>query len=293
MFKKIFEFLKNIFYKSPKVLFINFYGLILRKKIFNIKRLPADGPAILAINHTTGADPIIILASLKKKIIFLADSKCFETRITNIFFRKFTNSIPVFKKQFMKNIQSFKEIFNVFNIAKNKDRKKNIFLGIFPEGKLNKENKLNEFFKGAAYLSYKMKLPIIPVYMSNVFKGSSKRNWLIKRPVIEGLLTIFFNAFKKIHIFIGNPIDPIADNIIKDFDDLTDKNTYKSIIKEINSALNKEFFKLEIEAKLCMGKLSPASLPYNITEKELSSYHIHIPLENSIKEKNEASCKQG
>jgi 1-acyl-sn-glycerol-3-phosphate acyltransferase len=253
---KIIEFLKKIFYKSPKIIFINFYRLILRKRIFNIKRLDIDRPAILAINHITGADPIIVLAALKKKIIFLADSKCFETKISNFFFSKFTESIPVFKKHFIKTINTIKEAFAGLNKTNKEKSTKNIFLGIFPEGKLNKKNQLSDFFKGTAYLSYKLKLPIIPVYISNIFKGPVRKDWFVRRPVIEGLITIFFNQFKKIHIFIGEPIDPMADNIIQDFQDLASRQEYKNIIEKINNSLNEEFFKLENESNIVLEKMS-------------------------------------
>ncbi len=254
MFCRRMEILKKLLYSSPKILFINFYRLLSRKKVFNLKRLPSDKPAILAINHTTGADPIIVLASLRKKVLFLADSRCFETKITNFFFRRFANTIPVFKKQFMRNLESFKELFLIFNNSK--DSRKNIFLGIFPEGKLNKNNRMDEFFKGTAYLSYKMKIPIIPVYISNIFKGKNRENWLKEHPVIEAFITIFINMFRRIHIFIGEPIDPLAENIMEDLHSLTDKKTYKQAIDKINLSLTKEFAELEKEAKKIIGKLS-------------------------------------
>jgi len=268
MRQKINEFLAKIFFKSPKIIFINFYRIFLRKKVFNIKRLPENKPAILAINHATGADSIIILASIRKKIIFLADSRCFETRFTNFFFRKITDCIPLFKKQFTKNLTSFKKIFEVFNISKKKN--KNVLLGIFPEGKLNKEENLDEFYKGSAYLSYKMELPVIPVYLSNIFKGPVKKKWYIRRPVLEGFITIFANLFKKIHIFIGEPINPLAENIIDDFNDLIDKNTNKEIIEKINISIKEEFNKLENEAKLILKELSNEESFYNKNDNAIT-----------------------
>ena len=274
MFSRSAELLKKLLFSSPKILFINFYRLLTRKKVFNIKRLPEDRPAILAINHTTGADPIIVLASLRKKILFLADSRCFENKFTDFFFRRFANTIPVFKKQFIKNLESFREVFSIFDTFKN--RKKNIFLGVFPEGRLNKDNRLEEFFRGTAYLSYKMKIPIIPVYISNIFKAKTKEQWLKRHPVIEGMVTIFLNMFRRIHIFIGEPIDPLAENVMVDFHNLTDKNAYKHIINKINQSLGSEFLELEKEAKNIIGKLSdekttpyiPADIPEDYLPEE-------------------------
>ncbi len=254
------RFLIKFFFHTPRIIFINFYRMILRKRIFHLQRLPVDRPAILAVNHVTGADPIILLASIRKKIIFLADNKCFETRITDFFFRTMANSMPVFKQQFSRNIKTFKELFNIFKSPKN--RNGNVFLGIFPEGRLNKNISLSEFFKGTAYLSYKMKLPIIPVYMSNLFKGPIKKEWFLKRPVLEGLVTIFINAFKRIHIFIGEPIEPLAENIFYDMKSIADRNRYKNTIDKINTALASEFEKLESEAKSIVAKLTSEKSSY-------------------------------
>src|SRR3989304_9753198 len=150
--KKISDF----FYGIPVVLFINFYKLFTRTRVFNAKRLPRNKSVILAINHTADADPIILLAAIKRKIFFVAESENFGNRLTNFFMRKFANCVPVFNKdESPKNTKSFKELFN---ISKNK----NVSFGIFPEGMLNKKTGFNKFRKGAAYLSYKTRLPIIP-----------------------------------------------------------------------------------------------------------------------------------
>ena len=250
----ISEVLKKIFFSCPRIIFINFYRLLLRREIFFSKRIPKDRHAILAINYVTCADPVIVLASLKKRIIFLADSRCFETRFTNFFFRKLANSIPVFKKQFAKNIKTFKELFKIFSHSKSK--KRNIFLGIFPEGRLNKSTNLDEFFKGTAYLSYKMKLPIIPVYITNIFKGPEEKDWISKHPILDGLITIFCNLFKKIHVFIGEPVNPVAENIFRDLKNFTDKERYKIIINNLNISLKKEFSKLERDARQVISMLS-------------------------------------
>ncbi len=240
---KIKNFLLNILYNTPRILFINFYKYcVVKIRVFDPKKIPKDSSAIFAFNHTTGADPIIVLGALKRKIYFLADSDRFRSRFTDFFFRKFTNSIPLFKKEFTKNIKSFKEIFD---ISKNKK----IFFGIFPEGELRKNGKFGKFRDGAAYLSYKTKLPIIPVYIHNIHKGPNPNTWCGKNPICEGIYSLFSNAFRKINVFIGQPINPIAEEIYKDFKELTDKKSYKKLIEKLTSRLESEFLQLKEEAE--------------------------------------------
>ena len=247
MISKVLKESINKLCSIPKILFINSYRFFIRTRIFYMERIPKDRSAIFAINHITGADPIILLASFRKKIYFLADSRLFGNRFTNFFFRKFTNSIPVFKKEYVRNVESFKEIIKISH--NNASKKKKIFFGIFPEGYLNKKEKLDNFFKGSAYLGYKTKLPIIPVYIHNIFKGPSEKNWFGRNGVAEGIIALIINKFKKINIFIGEPIDTTADNIVNEFRDIVNKQNYKNIIENINKKLTDKFLELQKEAQ--------------------------------------------
>ncbi len=246
MARNLIKKISDFFYSIPRILFINFYKLFTRTRVFNTKRLPKGKSVILAINHTADADPIILLAAIKKKICFIAESENFGNWLTSFFMRKFANCVPVFKKQLAKNVKSFKELFYILN-------KKNVFFGIFPEGELNKKNGFKKFKNGAAYLSYKTKLPIIPIYMHNTNRGPDSKKWIWINRITRGILSIIINAFRKINIFIGEPIHPMAENIIEDFKDFTDPVTYRKIINNINEALEKEFLELESEADDLFG----------------------------------------
>ncbi len=234
---KILEF----FYSIPRVLLINFFKIFVRIQVFNLKNIPDDRSAILAINHTTGADPIVLLGAVGKKIYFIASARNFGTRFTDFFMRRFANSLPVFKEKPIKNTSTFKELFSIA-------KRDNVLVGIFPEGKLNKKGKLESFHKGAAYLSFRTRLPIIPVYMHNLRKGVSSESFFARSNVAEGIISIIANTFHRINVFIGDPINPTAENIADDLKDLIDAKSYRATIDDINSALIKEFSELEKEA---------------------------------------------
>ncbi len=256
-FKKISDF----FYSAPRVLFINFYKLFTRTKIFNKKRLSLNKSAIFAINHSADADPLIFLAATKKKIFFLAESENFGNWISSFFMRKFANCIPLFKKQFLKNVRSFKDLFNIL-------KEKNVFFGIFPEGELNKKSKLKKFKKGAAYFSYKTKIPIIPIYMHNMNKAPDSKKWIWTNRITRGIISLARNSFRKIHIFIGKPIYPIAKSIKEDFKDLAKPETLKNILNDINEALENEFFSLKTEADELFGEDSEEELDNEVVNPD-------------------------
>jgi 1-acyl-sn-glycerol-3-phosphate acyltransferase len=247
LIKKLPEKISEFFYSIPRIFFINFYKLFTRTRVLNHKRLPVNKSAIFAINHTADADPILFLAAIKKKIYFLAESENFGNWISSFFMRRFANCIPVFKQQLFKNIESFKQLFRI-------SKEKSVFFGIFPEGELNKDSELKEFKKGAAYFSYKTKLPIIPIYIHNMNKAPDSKEWIWTNRISRGIISLIMNTFRRIHIFIGEPIDPIAKNILEDFKEFTKPATYKKIINNINSALEEEFLSLKIDAEALTGK---------------------------------------
>ena len=261
MTRNLIKKISDFFYSIPRILFINFYKLFTRTRVFNTKRLPRGKSVILAINHTADADPVILLAAIKRKICFVAESENFGNWLTSFFMRKFANCVPVFKEQFLKNVKSFKELFH---ISKNK----NVFFGIFPEGVLNKKNGFKQFRKGAAYLSYKTKLPIIPIYMHNTNRGPESEKWVWTNRITRGIISLITNTFRKIHIFIGEPINPIAENIIEEFKDFTDPGTYKKIIDNINKALEKEFLELESEADDLFGTGEEEPIDSELSKEE-------------------------
>jgi 1-acyl-sn-glycerol-3-phosphate acyltransferase len=240
------EKILDFFYSIPRVLFIKFYRLLVRIRVFGIKKVPLNHSAILAVNHATGADPIILLGAIGKKIYFVASSRNFGTKFTDFFMRKFTNSIPIFKDRFTKNSSTFKELFSIA-------KKGNALFGIFPEGKLNKGGKLEPFHRGAAYLSFKTSIPIIPVYIHNIKKGVNPKSFIARSNVAEGIISIIANTFNRINVFIGDPIKPTAEKIVDDFMGLIDTKNYKDAIDDLNKELVKEFSDLEKEA----GRLFP------------------------------------
>jgi 1-acyl-sn-glycerol-3-phosphate acyltransferase len=233
--------IKEFFYALPRVIIVNIFKLIIRIKVFNYARIPANEQVIFVINHITGADPILVMAALKKKLIFFAISDDFKNKFTNYFFRKVGNAIPVYQKKYSQNFASFKELLS------NKGRKGFDF-AIFPEGKLNKTNVYEDFKKGAAYFAYKTNLRVIPVYIQNI-KGLKAGTNLEENKITEGIFALAVNLFRRVNIFIGNPMDPIAENILNDFKDLKDSKSYREIVDDIHEEIERNFWNLQDESE--------------------------------------------
>ncbi len=66
---------------------------------------------------------------------------------------------------------------------------------------------------------------------------------------------------------IGKRVNPTAENIIKDFKDLTDRKAHKQIIENIHEALKEEFLEVQTEVVI-MFSAAGADLVTNELEDD-------------------------
>ena len=91
--------------------------------------------------------------------------------------------------------------------------------------------------------------------MHNINLGPTDEDWVRRHPVFEGIASLFMNTFRRIHVYIGDPIDPMAENIMEELTELTDKKEYKKIIDKITEELEKEFLELKEEAEFSISRI--------------------------------------
>lgn len=136
------------------------YKLWLRK-VEGYGNIPKDKPFIIAANHTSYFDalllPSVIVPKLNKKMHALVNSYYWKNSITR-FFLDLWECIPVFvdkeKNSKVKNRLALKKALNYL--------KKNEILMIFPEGTRSPDGKLKKAYSGIAKLAMKSKAPVLP-----------------------------------------------------------------------------------------------------------------------------------
>lgn len=153
-----------------------FIYIFLRPIVYGGENLGIKGKAIIICNHRAMFDPIILGLVTPRVIHFMAKKELFESPAGNIFFRGMC-AFPVNRKKV--DLMSLKSALGVLNSGK--------IFGIFPEGKREVSDSLDEFEKGTAFLAIRSGAPVIPVYMH---PDSQRRN----RPVL----------------MVGKPIDVSA-----------------------------------------------------------------------------------
>ena len=124
-----------------------------------IENIPKEGGVILAGNHTSKLDPLLLMSSTNRCIHFLAKIELFKGP-KKLFFKKL-GIIPVDRKK--KN----PEAINLSNQYLNDNK----VIGIFPESTINKTNDVIMPFKyGAVKMAKDTGCYLVPFSVTNKYK---------------------------------------------------------------------------------------------------------------------------
>lgn len=121
------------------------------------ENLPKEGGFIIAANHITFIDPVMIMAGCQRQCHFMAKSELFTKPVFGEFLA-FMNAFPVKRESSDATALAFAE--KIIN--------KGWILGIFPEGARSKDMKPKRARTGAAYLAYKTGADVVPVSLYRV-----------------------------------------------------------------------------------------------------------------------------
>ncbi|WP_216830648.1 lysophospholipid acyltransferase family protein [Alkalihalobacterium elongatum] len=142
-----------MFYYFLRMIISLYLKVRFRIEVIGKNNIPIKGALIIAANHVSHYDPIIIMCLVKRKIHFLAKVELFKFKITRWFFRK-VHAIPIDRNS--KNmIRSIRESISTLDEDK--------VLGIFPEGKRLRVNEVVKPKKGVGFFALKSQAPILPI----------------------------------------------------------------------------------------------------------------------------------
>ncbi|OHB85176.1 MAG: hypothetical protein A3J73_05900 [Planctomycetes bacterium RIFCSPHIGHO2_02_FULL_38_41] len=148
-------------------LMIKAIGVILLKVFYHTRVenrgfIPLDGPLIVAANHFSYLDPIVLQSVFPRRISFMMTELYYEGRGKWLF--KLLRCICVKEKG--ANIGALKAGIAAL--------KKDGVLGIFPEGGVSKEGRLQEGNPGIGFLAIKSGVPVIPAFISGTYEALPK-----------------------------------------------------------------------------------------------------------------------
>ncbi len=142
------------------------------------------GSLILAANHVSYLDPVVLGVVIKRQIHFIAKKEVFDVPILGFIVRSL-GAIPVDRKK--TNLVSIKKSLSLL--------KEEHILGIFPEGTRSLNGELLDLNVGLIKIALQTGSPIVPVGINGTFDIYPPK---AKTPV-------FFRR-KNIYIHFGKPI---------------------------------------------------------------------------------------
>jgi len=151
------------------------------------ENVPKSGGAILVSNHLNNADPCIIPAILKRRVITMAKKEMFKWPVVSLLFR-FIGAFPVDRQG--ADISALREAQHVVNDG--------LLLLMFPEGTRSRDRQLHRGFPGTALVAYRTGVPVIPIAIT----GSEALPW--------PWLFIRFFMGPRVTVRIGKPFYPPA-----------------------------------------------------------------------------------
>jgi 1-acyl-sn-glycerol-3-phosphate acyltransferase len=136
--------------------------LLYRPKVKGLENIPKDGSAILAANHQSFLDDLLLpLVVPGRKVVFLAKADYFDKWYLRWFF-KGANVIPVRRES-----RSASEDALRAGVSALKDGG---LVGIFPEGTRSPDGRLYRGKTGVARMALEAQVPVIPVAIAGTFE---------------------------------------------------------------------------------------------------------------------------
>ncbi|MCS6885414.1 MAG: lysophospholipid acyltransferase family protein [Acidobacteriota bacterium] len=146
--------------KILKILFLMFFRLFFTVEYLGVENIPSSGPAVLAANHPSYLDPVLIYVVSERPIRFLAWDKLFQIPILGFFLRLF-GAIPV--NVYSKDSNAFEQAMQVL--------RQGDLLGVFPEAGRSQQGYMESLKSGAARLAIFNNCPIVPITITGAYEA--------------------------------------------------------------------------------------------------------------------------
>ncbi len=155
-----------IFLLVPEYLlrFIAFVAsrLVYRFRVRGDGHIPTEGPAIIACNHVSFVDAVLLMAASPRPIRFVMDHRIFKVPVLGWLF-KLAKAIPVAPQREVP--AAYAAAFEAADqVLADGD-----LLGIFPEGAITRDGQLQPFKGGIMKILERRPVPVVPVALQHLW----------------------------------------------------------------------------------------------------------------------------
>lgn len=160
-----------MFYKTAKVILRFIMLFVFRIEFKGGENMPGEGGVILASNHKSYWDPVVLALASPRKLRFMAKSELFKNKL----FGGLITALGAFPVQRGKgDIGAVKSALTIL--------KGDGVMLIFPEGKRCKDDTA-EAKPGAVMLAARARVPVVPAYISGKYRWFSKITVTFGEPI--------------------------------------------------------------------------------------------------------------
>jgi 1-acyl-sn-glycerol-3-phosphate acyltransferase len=176
--------------------------LVYRFKVQGDQNLPVQGAAVLACNHVSFVDAVLLMAASPRPIYFVMDHRIFRVPVLGWLFR-LAKAIPVAPQK--EDPATYNAAFErAAQVLQGGD-----LLAIFPEGGITRDGQLQPFKGGIVKILDRARadgldVPVIPMALTNLWGSYFSRieqGGAMVRPFRRGL-------FNRVGLNVGAPVPP-------------------------------------------------------------------------------------
>jgi 1-acyl-sn-glycerol-3-phosphate acyltransferase len=161
-----------------------------------LENIPAEGPAVLACNHVSFVDPLVILAASPRPITFVMDHNIFSIPVLSFVFRT-GKAIPICSAK--ENEALLNKAYDDVAAALARGE----LVGIFPEGRITDTGEFYPFKGGVTRIVQRTPVPVVPLALKGLWGSFFSREGgrAMMKPMRRGL-------FSRIALEAGSPMEP-------------------------------------------------------------------------------------
>ena len=138
-------------------------GVYFHLRVEGAARVPAAGPCIIAANHASYVDPIVLWMACPRHVRFIVDREQYQRPLVNWVAAR-TGAIPVENNP--RDLGSLRRALLALKLG--------AVLGIFPEGGRSDDGSLKTGKPGAALLALRAGVPLLPAGIVGTFAAYSR-----------------------------------------------------------------------------------------------------------------------
>ena len=162
----------------------------------NACRIPTTGPVIFVANHTSAIDPLILQAASRRRVIrFMMAKEYYEKKPLHYYYKSL-GIIPVNRTG--NDTASIRAALRALKDGE--------CIGMFPEGKISEDGRMNEGRQGVALLALTSGATVVPAYV----RGTNTYRSMVGDFVDRGRITFYFGRPLRFDDLAGKERDPEA-----------------------------------------------------------------------------------